>query len=321
MIKMIKTITTITAPVTPTAARFEALFWSMTAICGAVGLAVIVTIVVFVIRFHHRRDRGDATPVEHTTRIEATWTLLTFVIFAGLFTFGVRGFRELDPHTFTNEAAREDPLEILVTAKRWMWKFDHTNAGPRELDVLHVPAGRPIRLHMTSEDVIHSFFVPAFRLKHDVLPGRTTTLQFQVDVPGSYPLLCAEYCGRDHSRMRGQIMVMSARDYSDWEDERADEPASLVSGELLFHKYQCYACHVDDGHGLRHGPALAGLFGRSERLADGREIEVDEPYLRESILVPGAALVAGWPPNMPAYVGRLSEAELTQLLMYLRNLE
>ncbi|PRQ06919.1 cytochrome c oxidase subunit II [Enhygromyxa salina] len=206
-------------PPTPTAARFELLFWSLTAICSFVTLVVLIAMVGLVLRFHHARDRGDAEPIRHHNRYEVAWTVVTFAVFAGMFVFGALAFRELDADTRETES----PLEVSVTAKRWMWKFDHAD-GPREIDALHVPAGRPIRLSMISEDVIHSFFVPKFRLKHDVLPGRASTLVFRVDTPGNYQLLCAEYCGLDHSRMRGRVVVMTPDDYTAWRSRRSSQP-------------------------------------------------------------------------------------------------
>ena len=308
-------------PPTPSAARFDALFWTMSAICGVVALIVIVTMTVLVIRYRAASGRGDDQPIAHTTRFELAWTLACFGAFAGLFGFGVVAYRDLDPKALDTAEQLDDPLEILVTAKRWMWKFDHGEGGPREIGVVHVPAGRDVRLHMTSEDVIHSLFVPDFRLKRDLVPGRSSTLWFHAHEPGTHQLLCAEYCGRDHSRMRGEIVVVSPEDYASWRQDRAREAPDLSSGAALFRRHQCHTCHVDGGFGQRRAPALDGLYGSRERLADGREIRVDAPYLRESILEPGAALVEGWAANMPAYAGRISEAELNRLVLYIQTLD
>jgi cytochrome c oxidase subunit 2 len=307
------------APAIPSAARFDALFWSLIGICGLVAAFVIVAMVVLVVHFHHRGARGDARPIAHHDRYEIAWTAVTFVIFAGIFAFGALDFRDLDVTGAGPESNREQPLEVLVTAKRWMWKFDH-ESGAREIDTLHVPAGRPIRLHMVSEDVIHSFFVPDFRVKKDVLPGRSTTLHFEADTPGRHPILCAEYCGLDHSRMRGEVVVMTPEDYAAWSRRPAPQSSPIASGERLFHDLECDSCHVDDGFGRRRGPALGGLFGSRVTLASGREVLVDEDYLRESILEPAAATVAGYESNMPPYAGRLSEIELTRLVLYIRSL-
>lgn len=209
-------------------------------------------------------------------------------------------------------------LEYYVTAKQWMWKVQHPD-GNREINHLHVPAGEPIKLIMTSEDVIHSFFVPEFRIKQDVLPGRYTYLWFQSDKPGIYRLFCNEYCGAEHSLMIGTVTVMDPADYEAWLS--AKEPiagAQQLTGAELFSLHVCDTCHKPDS--AARAPMLWGLFGEEVTMADGSVAIASEDYIRESILNPGARVVKGYDPIMPTYAGRLSEDELLQLILYIKSI-
>lgn len=216
-------------------------------------------------------------------------------------------------------------LEIFVVGEQWMWKFQHPT-GQREINQLHVPIGRPVKLLMTSQDVIHSFYVPAFRVKHDVIPGRYTTLWFEATKTGTYHLFCAEYCGTEHSGMVGQVIVMEPAEYQAWLSTGgqaaaapAPTPESLVeAGRLLFEQRGCASCHRADGTGP--GPALVGVFGSQVRLENGQTVVADESYIRESIVNPNAKVVAGYQPIMPSFQGQLSEEELNQLVAYIRSL-
>jgi cytochrome c oxidase subunit 2 len=210
-----------------------------------------------------------------------------------------------------------DAREYFATAKQWMWKIQHPE-GHREINTLHVPINVPIKLTMTSEDVIHSFFVPAFRVKQDVLPGRYTSVWFEATKVGSYHLFCAEYCGTEHSLMIGKVIVMPQDEYQDWlAGEVAGQPPAQA-GEQVFEKYVCNSCHSDDGSG--RGPSLVGIYGKEVALADGKTIVVDEEYLRESILLPNAKTVAGYQPLMPTYQGQINEAGVMQLIAYMKTL-
>jgi cytochrome c oxidase subunit 2 len=217
------------------------------------------------------------------------------------------------------EAYQAPPGAVTITGvgKQWMWKFQHPG-GQREIDALHVPVGRAVKLLLTSEDVIHSFYVPAFRTKQDVLPGRYTTVWFEATHPGSYHLFCSEYCGTSHSQMRGRVTAMTPEAYERWLTLEASE--SIASrGSKLFLQLGCNTCHREDS--LRRAPVLSGLYGRRVQLADGRLVTADEDYIRESILEPAAKVVLGWQPIMPTFKGRVSEEEIMQLVAYIESLE
>jgi cytochrome c oxidase subunit 2 len=218
---------------------------------------------------------------------------------------------------FTISRPPAGALEIQVVGKQWMWKFQHPD-GQREINELHVPVGRPVKLTMASEDVIHSFFVPAFRVKMDVVPGRTTTTWFEATKPGVYHLFCAEYCGTKHSGMIGRVVVLEPVQYQQWLSGGAIGEPPALAGEKLFRNLGCNACHRPGPGGL--GPSLEGLFGTSRELQTGDTVMADEDYLRESILNPNARIVAGYQPIMPPFQGRITEEGLLQLIAYIKSL-
>jgi len=209
-------------------------------------------------------------------------------------------------------------MEIYVVAKQWMWKLQHVD-GQREINELHVPVDRDVKLIMTSQDVIHSFFVPAFRLKQDVLPGRYTTLWFHAIRPGTYHLFCAEYCGTQHSGMIGSIVVMNPVDYEAWLSGGGGEGSLASTGQKLFQQLGCGSCHRSDTQG--RGPNLVGVFGKPVLLEDGRTVTADENYVRESILNPGAKIAAGFKNIMPSFQGVVNEEQLLSLVAYIKSLQ
>jgi cytochrome c oxidase subunit 2 len=209
-----------------------------------------------------------------------------------------------------------EPLEIFVVGKQWMWKIQHQE-GPREINELHIPVGQPVKLTMTSEDVIHSFSVPAFRVKQDVLPGRYTTMWFEATKTGTYHLFCTEYCGTEHAGMGGSIVVMEPSDYQAWLGGGGGESLT-EAGERLFGQLGCATCHADEA-GAR-GPALRGVYGSDVTLSTGGTVAADESYLRESILQPASKVVAGYDAIMPTYLGQVSEEGVLQLVAYIRAL-
>jgi cytochrome c oxidase subunit 2 len=211
----------------------------------------------------------------------------------------------------------DETLNVYVVGKQWMWKVQHAD-GQREINELHVPVGRAVKLIMTSEDVIHSFFVPAFRMKADVVPGRFTRLWFQATTPGRYHLFCAEYCGTRHHGMRGEIVVMDPSEYQTWLSGDAPEGSLASTGERLFADLACNTCHRPDSRG--RGPVLQGLFGKTVQLQNGAVVTVDETYIRESILHPSAQITAGYQPIMPAFQGLVTEEQLLGLIEYVKSL-
>jgi cytochrome c oxidase subunit 2 len=209
-------------------------------------------------------------------------------------------------------------VDVYVVGKRWMWKVQHLT-GQREINELHVPVGVPIKLNLTSEDVIHSFYVPAFRMKKDAVPGRYNVAWFQASKPGRYHLFCAEYCGTQHSGMIGWIHAMEPAQFQAWLSGGAAGVSLAAAGEKLFDDLACVTCHRADTRA--RGPLLDGLYGRPVRLASGETVTADEGYLRESILTPSAKIVAGYQPVMPTYQGLVSEESLLQLIAYLQSLK
>ncbi len=274
--------------------------------------SLLIAAAIFYLALKYRRSPDN--PVGQRERagllLEITWSVIPFAIMLVMFGWGAKVF-------FTAIRPPADATEYYVTGKQWMWKFQHPE-GRREINTLHVPVGQPIKLIMTSEDVIHSFFVPAFRSKMDVLPGRYTSFWFEATEPGTYDLFCAEYCGAEHSLMGGSIVVMEPAEYEAWLADDSGDTPRLASGADLFTAKACGTCHRPDTN--LQGPDLTGIFGTEVALANGDTVEVDEDYLRESILEPAEKIVLGYQPLMPTYKGQLSEEELMQLIIYIKSL-
>lgn len=275
-------------------------------------LLIAGLILFFIVRYRRQSADEVGKPERAGLWLEITWSVVPLVILLFMFAWGSKVFFDI----------RKPPsgaIEYYVTGKQWMWKFQHPE-GPREINELHVPVGQDIKLIMTSEDVIHSFYVPALRAKMDVLPGRYTTYWFRAERTGTYRLFCAEYCGAEHSYMRGSIIVMEPDEYEEWLGSRGGAPSAVAkTGAELFSAQTCDTCHKPDSAAL--APILNGIYGTEEELADGSTVLVDEGYLRESILNPAAKIVAGFNAIMPTYQGRLSEEELVQLILYIKSLD
>lgn len=293
------------------ATHVDALYFATVALSLFFALLVSVLVVVFAIKY--RRKSPDEVPrqIAGHLGLEIFWTAIPLVLAMGMFVWATAVYF----HIVTPPA---NTMEIYVVGKQWMWKLQHPE-GKREINELHVPVGQPIRLTMTSEDVIHSFYIPAFRVKKDVLPGRYTTLWFEPTKVGEYHLFCAEYCGTEHARMIGTVYVMEPQDYENWLSGGAANEPMEVAGERLFEQYACHTCHKADGSG--RGPSLVGLFGKTVALADGRSAVVNETYIRESILNPAAQVVAGYQPIMPTFKGQISEDGILQLIAYIKSLK
>jgi len=281
-----------------------------------IGISVFFSILIFTLIFCfaiiYRRRSEDERPkaIHGSMSLELFWSGVPLVLAMIIFGWGASLY-------FTNSRAPEGAMEVHVVGKQWMWKIQHPE-GPREINELHVPTGQAVRLIMTSEDVIHSFYVPAFRIKMDVLPGRYTTAWFEATQIGEYHLFCAEYCGNEHSRMGGKVVVMDPVDYERWVSGEGAGESMAARGARLFTEMRCDTCHHPEGTG--RGPSLDGIFGSVVALENGQSVQADESYLRESILNPSAKVVAGFQPVMPTFQGQINEEQLLQVIAYLKTL-
>lgn len=285
-------------------------FVALLALCSAVAFLVLVVALVFCIRYRRGSKANRTPPKGSPLRLEITWTIIPFFIFLGLFFWAADVF-------FAMSRPPADATEIYVVGKQWMWKIQHPD-GRREINELHIPVGRPVKLVMTSQDVIHDFFVPDFRNKQDVVPGRYTTEWFKPTRPGRYHLFCSQYCGTDHSLMVGWVYVMEPAEHAKW---LAGQPApdSLVTmGERAFHTRGCSGCHAPNA--AIRAPLLDGIFGKPVPLSDGTLVTADDQYLRDSILLPNKQIAAGYDPVMPTYQGQIGDEELNAIIAYLKSL-
>jgi cytochrome c oxidase subunit 2 len=293
------------------AVRVDHIFYGLLILSGLTMLVVFGLIVTFAVRYRRGSNaKRGPLPKIVSREFEIGWTTATLFLFGFLFWWAASA-------DLSSLSAPANAIEIHVVAKQWMWKTQHSN-GAREINALHVPIGRPVRLVMTSQDVIHSFFVPAFRVKQDVLPGRDTELWFNATKIGVFPLLCAEYCGTNHSAMRGKIFVMRQEDYANWLTKQPEGDDLAHEGARIFVAEGCSGCHADASK--VHAPKLSGLYGRTVNLSDGRQVKADDDYIRDSILQPKRAIVAGYEPIMPSFAGLLDDGEIQSLTAYIRSL-
>jgi cytochrome c oxidase subunit 2 len=288
------------------ARNVDALYIFLLLVTGVMALLVFAFIVFFAARYRHRPG-VRAEQIEGSNPLEITWSAIPFLIFMVIFGWGAYVF-------FQERTPPRDAAEVYVVAKQWMWKVEHAE-GQREINELHVPVGRDVKLIMTSQDVIHSFYIPAFRIKQDVLPGRYTVEWFRATKPGVYHLFCAEYCGTQHSGMVGSIVVQEPAAYAAWMNASSSGPLS-ASGEKIFAELGCATCHRSDTQG--RGPNLQGVFGKPVQLEDGRTVTADENYLRECILDPNSKRVKGFQPIMPTFQGLVSEEQVNDLVAYIK---
>ena len=286
----------------------DALFIFLIVVSGLM-IALIFTMVIFFAVRYRRQPGRRAEQIDGSHALEITWSVIPFCVFMVFFVWGANIY-------FKERTPPADSTEVYTVAKQWMWKFEHME-GQREINELHVPVGHDVKMIMTSQDVIHSFFVPAFRIKQDVLPGRYTVAWFRATKPGTYHLFCAEYCGTMHSGMVGDVVVMEPREYEAWMGGGGNQPLALT-GEKLFSELGCVTCHRTDTQG--RGPNLVGIFGKPVLLEDGRTITADENYVRESILQPAAKIVNGYKPIMPTFQGQISDEQLNALIAYVKSL-
>jgi cytochrome c oxidase subunit 2 len=269
-------------------------------------------VLYFAVKYRRRHEDEVGTEFHESPLLEITWTVIPLIIVLVTFGWGAKVF-------FRLYRPPAGAAEYQVTGKQWMWKLQHPT-GQREINALHLPVGQPVKLTMTSEDVIHSLFVPAFRAKMDVVPGRYTTMWFTPTKPGIYHLFCTEYCGVEHSRMIGSVTVLEREAFQGWLASVPVPATPEQRGQELFARHSCASCHDgSDGAGAR-APSLHGLFGKKVVLASGERVEADENYLRESILDPAAHVAAGWQPTMPTYRGQLDEEGVMHLIRFLKSL-
>jgi cytochrome c oxidase subunit 2 len=291
----------------------DALFavWSVISIFFSLLIAVLI--VYFAVRYRRRHEDQVGEREKAALWLEITWSAVPLAIMLVMFAWGTRVYVKI-------YRAPHGALEFTSIGRQWMWKFQHPQ-GQREINNLHVPRGQAIKLNLASEDVIHSFYIPAFRVKQDAVPGKSTSLWFKATKTGTFHIFCAEYCGAEHSKMIGSITVMEPADYQAWLTN--GPPAGktpIASGAELFQTLACETCHKGANGRIQRGPELVGLFGNTVQLADGTSLVADETYLRESILNPQAKLVKGWDSVMPTFQGQISEEQLSQLLAYVKSL-
>ena len=286
------------------------LYFYLVGVSGFFSILIFTLIFVFAIKYRRRSPADRAQQIAGNVPLELAWALIPFGLEMIMFFWGASLY-------FRHYQAPRDAEDIYVVGKQWMWKLQHPE-GPREINELHVPVGRPFRLILASEDVIHSFYVPAFRIKQDAVPGMYTTEWFQATSVGKYHLFCAEYCGTNHSRMTGWIYVMDPGDYQNWLSGGAPGESMAAAGARHFSRLGCAGCHVPDNSG--RGPSLVGLYGSQVRLVGGRTAFADDSYIRACIMTPSVNRVANYPPIMPTFRGVISEEELSQIVEYIKSL-
>ncbi|HEY3043752.1 MAG TPA: cytochrome c oxidase subunit II [Vicinamibacterales bacterium] len=293
------------------ASRVDALYLFLILVAAFFSLLIAGLIVYFAVKYRRRSPDAVGERIHGSVLLEIGWTVVPFLITMVIFVWGASVY-------FAMASPPAETLNVYVVGKQWMWKFQHLD-GQREINELHVPVGRNVKLITTSEDVIHDFFVPAFRVKADVLPGRYVSIWFQATTPGRYHLFCAEYCGTRHSGMIGDVIVMEANEYQEWLSGGGPEGSLASAGEKLFADLACNSCHRPDSAG--RGPVLNGLFGKTITTDAGEMVVVDEAYVRESILNPGAKISVGYQPIMPTFQGLVTEEQLLELIEYVKALK
>jgi cytochrome c oxidase subunit 2 len=295
------------------AGEYDFAFWYEVAIALFFTILVCMAILVMVIRYRRGTRVDRSHPPTHSLKLEILWIGVPALISLSMFFITATLYvKQVTPP--------KDAIEIPVVGKQWMWKVQHPE-GKKEINELHVPIGQPVKLKMISQDVIHSFYIPAFRVKQDVLPGRYTELWFQPTKVGRYNLFCAEYCGTDHSVMGGSVVVMSEADYERWLQSDAGEATVVQAGKDLFVRNHCSGCHGENA--TVRAPRLEGIFGRPVPIQSGEAVNfvvADERYIRDSILLPKSQVVAGYQPLMPSYEGQIDEEDLLKLLAYIKSL-
>jgi cytochrome c oxidase subunit II len=289
----------------------DALYFYISGVTVFFTLLISFVIIFFVIKYRRRNPFEIPRPIEGSMKLETLWSVIPLLIAMSIFFWGAKIY-------FNQYRPPKNAIEVYVVGKQWMWKFQHAT-GQREINELHIPVGRKVKLIMATEDVIHDVFVPAFRIKVDVVPGRYTTEWFEATKPGRYHFFCAEYCGMNHSGMGGYVVVMEPTEFENWLSGNANQMSAAAAGQQMFESLGCASCHGANAEGGR-GPALLGVYGNNVVLNNGQSVKADEAYIRESILNPQAKIVNGFGPIMPSFQGQLSEEQLLQLVAYVKSL-
>jgi len=294
--------------------KVDAVYIFILLVTVLVSLGVYAAIVAFVVKYKRRSENEIPEQIEGNLPLEILWSVIPLGIVLVMFGWGAALFFEL-----TTPPA--EALNFYVVGKQWMWKVQHPS-GKREINELHVPLGQPVKLTITSEDVIHSFFIPAFRTKIDAVPGRYSMSWFEPSKTGEYHIFCTQYCGNQHAQMIGRVVVMDLPQYEQWLKNGGASSVNSgetpeVAGARLFQEQRCVTCHQTNGI---MAPVLQGVFGKEVKLQGGQTVVADEAYIRESILNPTAKVVAGYQPNMPTFQGQVTEDAIVQLIAYIKSL-
>jgi|694.fasta_scaffold15602_10 cytochrome c oxidase subunit 2 len=292
------------------APEVDALYLFIVAVSAFFTVAVSAAVVFFAFRYRRKHPEEIGAHIEGSLPLELLWSIIPTIISMVMFAWGAKLFYEI-------RRPPAEAMQIYAVGKQWMWKFQHTG-GQREINELHVPVGRPIKVLVTSEDVLHDLYFPSFRTKIDAIPGRYQPLWFEATKPGRYHIFCAEYCGTKHSGMIGTVIVMEPQQYQDWLAGGSSEGTMAERGAKLFNDLACNTCHLDSGQG--RGPSLKDIVGTTVELAGGQTAIVDEAYLRESILNSQAKIVKGFAPLMPTFQGLVSEEGLAALIEHIKSL-
>ncbi len=289
----------------------DLIYFFILAVCSFFAVLVSALVVFFAVKFRRRHPDEVGADIHGSIALELLWTVIPFILAMAMFVWGADLY-------FRIARPPADSMEVFVVGKQWMWKVQHPD-GVREINELHVPINRNVKITLGSEDVLHDYYIPAFRVKMDAVPGKLTTMWFRATKAGTYQIFCAEYCGTQHSGMIGQVIAMEEHDYEAWLAGGRSTGTAVENGERLFTDLACITCHKTDTTG--RGPVLADVFGHEVRLMDGRTVVADDNYLRESIVNPQAKVVLGFQPIMPTFQGTVSEENLMQLIAYIKTLK
>ncbi len=291
--------------------QVDGLYFYLLAITAFFTIGIVAALIFLVIKYREKEKYATGAEIHGSISLETLWSIIPFVISMTVFLGGAIVY-------YNQYRTPKEAMEIYVVGKQWMWKLQH-QTGQREINELHVPVGRKVKLTMTTEDVLHDFFVPAFRTKMDVVPGRYTTLWFEATKPGKYRLFCAEYCGLNHSGMGGWVYVMEQRDFDNWLSGNVSGQTPVEAGRDLFeNKLGCASCHQQASQG--RGPTLTGVYGSDQKLTTGQTVNADDEYIRNSILNPTSQIVEGYQPIMPTFKGQVTEEQLVSLVAYIKSL-